>query len=307
MSSVAQERLASLTKRFHSDRLHHGLLFRGDNLLFLEQAAKKLCQEILKIDEGASSHPDLFHLRPTGKARIITVEKTRNLLNDLYRTGHQGSNKVAIIYEVDRMRKEAANAFLKTLEEPPPGTYLVLLTTRPYSILPTIRSRTLLVRLEEPSRENDTGEMSNWMESYRDWVELLLDRQKLKQDRVAPVFMAYGLVEGLAGLIKKTADNSAKEALSNLSQELDEKEKDAYESGLRRGIRSTMLKKISDNTRALVTANNDNSASLGRNGQKLARVIKKLERITGLLEVNLKEDSALEDFFLSSLRIWSAK
>ena len=72
------------------------------------------------------------------------------------------------------------------------------------------------------------------MESYRDWVELLLDRQKLKQDRVAPVFMAYGLVEGLAGLIKKTADNSAKEALSNLSQELDEKEKDAYESGLRR-------------------------------------------------------------------------
>ena len=307
MSSVAQERLASLTKRFHSDRLHHGLLFRGDNLLFLEQAAKKLCQEILKIDEGASSHPDLFHLRPTGKARIITVEKTRNLLNDLYRTGHQGSKKVAIIYEVDRMRKEAANAFLKTLEEPPRGTYLVLLTTRPYSILPTIRSRTLLVRLEEPSRENDTGEMSNWMESYRDWVELLLDRQKLKQDRVAPVFMAYGLVEGLAGLIKKAADNSAKEALSNLSQELDEKEKDAYESGLRRGIRSTMLKKISDNTRALVTANNDNSASLGRNGQKLARVIKKLERITGLLEVNLKEDSALEDFFLSSLRIWSAK
>ena len=307
MSSVAQERLASLTKRFHSDRLHHGLLFRGDNLLFLEQAAKKLCREILKIDEGASSHPDLFHLRPTGKARIITVEKTRNLLNDLYRTGHQGSKKVAIIYEVDRMRKEAANAFLKTLEEPPRGTYLVLLTTRPYSILPTIRSRTLLVRLEEPSIENDTEEMSNWMESYRDWVELLLDRQKLKQDRVAPVFMAYGLVEGLAGLIKKAADNSAKEALSNLSQELDEKEKDAYESGLRRGIRSTMLKKISDNTRALVTANNDNSASLGRNGQKLARVIKKLERITGLLEVNLKEDSALEDFFLSSLRIWSAK
>ena len=68
---------------------------------------------------------------PTGKARIITVEKTRNLLNDLYRTGHQGSKKVAIIYEVDRMRKEAANAFLKTLEEPPPGTYLVLLTTAP--------------------------------------------------------------------------------------------------------------------------------------------------------------------------------
>ena len=76
MSSVAQERLASLTKRFHSDRLHHGLLFRGDNLLFLEQAAKKLCQEILKIDEGASSHPDLFHLRPT--VRLVSLRLKRH-------------------------------------------------------------------------------------------------------------------------------------------------------------------------------------------------------------------------------------
>ena len=159
MSSVAQERLVKLTKRFHADRLHHGLLFRGDNLLFLEQAARKLCQEILCIDNYTAEHPDLFHLRPTGKARIITVEKTRHLLNNLYRTGHQGSKKVAIIYEADRMRKEAANAFLKTLEEPPAGTYLLLLTTRPYSILPTIRSRTLLVRLEEPAKEENNEEV----------------------------------------------------------------------------------------------------------------------------------------------------
>ena len=307
MSSVAQERLASLSKRFHSDRLHHGLLFRGDNLLFLEKAARELCQEILNIDGGISEHPDLFHLRPTGKARIITVEKTRELLVDLYRSGHQGSKKVAIIYEADRMRKEAANAFLKTLEEPPPGTYLFLLTTRAYSILPTIRSRTLLVRLEEESQDKENDEMHQWMERYRNWIELILDRQKLKQDRVSPIFMAYGLLEGLCVLIKEASDNSAKLALENLSQELDDKEKDAFESGLRRGIRSKMLKKISEDTRNLITKNHENSENLNRNGLKLAKVIKKLERITGLLEVNLKEDSALEDFFLSSLRIWSAK
>jgi len=307
VSSVAQERLASLSKRFHSDRLHHGLLFRGDNLLFLEKAARELCQEILNIDGGISEHPDLFHLRPTGKARIITVEKTRELLVDLYRSGHQGSKKVAIIYEADRMRKEAANAFLKTLEEPPPGTYLFLLTTRAYSILPTIRSRTLLVRLEEESQDKENDEMHQWMERYRNWIELILDRQKLKQDRVSPIFMAYGLLEGLCVLIKEASDNSAKLALENLSQELDDKEKDAFESGLRRGIRSKMLKKISEDTRNLITKNHENSENLNRNGLKLAKVIKKLERITGLLEVNLKEDSALEDFFLSSLRIWSAK
>lgn len=307
MRSFAQEHLASLITRFRSDRLHHGLLFRGDNLFFLEQSARNLSKEILKIDGNLSEHPDLFHLRPTGKARIITVEKTRDLLNNLYRTGHQGSKKVAIIHEADRMRKEASNAFLKTLEEPPRGTYLILLTTRPYSILPTIRSRTLMVRLEETTSNVQNDEMTEWLLSYNEWIALLLNREKLKQDRVGPLFMAYGLVEGLTSLIKSTADKSTKEALFNLSQELDEKEKDAYESGFRRGIRSKMLKEISDNTRDFITQSEILSKNFDRNSQKFARVIKKLERTTGLLEVNLKEDTALEDFFLSSLRIWSGK
>ena len=119
-----------------------------------------------------------------------------------------------------------------------------------------------------------------------------------KKDRISPVFMAYGLVESLTGLIKATSDISAKEALSNLPQELDEKEKDAYESGIRRGIRFGMLKEISDFTRHLIIQNKQIMENLNRNGIKLSRVIKQLEKITGLLEVNLKEDSALEDFFL---------
>ena len=174
-------------------------------------------------------------------------------------------------------------------------------------MLPTIRSRTLLVRLEESSSEKENQELVNWLDNYTNWIELLLDRQKLRQDRVSPVFMAYGLVESLTALIKSAADEITKEALSNLTKELEDKEKDAYESGLRRGVRSHMLKEISDNTRTFITQNERTSADLDRNGQKLARVISKLEKMTGLLEVNLKEDSALEDFFLSSLRIWSAK
>ena len=68
-----------------------------------------------------------------------------------------------------------------------------------------------------------------------------------------------------------------------------------------------MLKEISDKTRTFITQNEKIFGSIDLNGQKLARVIRKLESMSGLLEVNLKEDSALEDFFLSSLRIWSAK
>ena len=127
-------------------------------------------------------------------------------------------------------------------------------------------------------------------------------QQRLKRSNQS-CFMAYGLV--VYWFNYATSDISAKEALSNLPQELDEKEKDAYNAF--QGIRFGMLKEISDYTRHLIIQNKQIIENLNRNGIKLSRVIKQLEKITGLLEVNLKEDSALEDFFLSSLRIWSAK
>ena len=129
----------------------------------------------------------------------------------------------------------------------------------------------------------------------------ILDRKKLKQDRVRPVFIAYGLVEGLTDLIKMTADSTAKKALSNLLQDLDEKGCLQWTTW---GIRSSILKKISDNTRNLITENNVHLATRSEVVRNLLED-KKLKRIKGLLEVNLKE-FALEDF-LSSLRIWSAK
>ena len=114
-----------------------------------------------------------FILRPTGKARIITVEKTRSLLNDLYRTGHQSNKKVAIIHEADRMRKEAANAFLKTLEEPPCRHIPFSSNNPPYSILPTIRSRTIVVEIRRNSPIRKTKAEIAWLDQYTAWVELL--------------------------------------------------------------------------------------------------------------------------------------
>ena len=307
MSALAEERIESLGQRFETDSLHHGLIFRGDEIPFLEQSVCILYRKILGMSDDASVHPDLFHLRPSGKARIITVEKTRMLISDLYRSGHQGSRKVAIIHETDRMKKEAANAFLKTLEEPPSGTYLFLLTMRPYSILPTLRSRCIMVRLDKEGKKQDNEVWSDWLSKYQAWINLLLDREKLKADRVSPVFMAYGLIESLSALIKTFADSSAKNALGNLTVPLEDKERDAYESGLRRGIRTNILMEISQHTRDYVIDQNKIIQNLGRNGQKLSRIISQLERINGLLEVNLKEEAAIEDFLLSSLRIWSAK
>lgn len=307
MTSIAEKRIESLCERHKTGALHHGLVLRSQNLSFLEDSALKLYKEILNIPDGINEHPDLFHLRPSGKARIITVERTRELIDQLNRTGHQSSNKVAIIHEVDRMRKEAANAFLKTLEEPPKGTYLLLLTTRPYAILPTILSRCLIVRLDQINGKQKDPDWESWLTDYEIWIHLLLNRKALKKDRSTPVFMAYGLLGNLVALLKRIADEKAKESLSAISSTLEDKEKDAFESGLRRGIRTEMLKEISEYTRNLVTDSEKETPNPKTHGIKLGRVIQKLEKMTGLLEVNLKEESALEEFMLYSLRIWSSK
>ncbi len=295
MSDSRPDPILALKKRLKEGSLHHGILFLGQGVSAIENAALVLAQELLSMDQETLAHPDLFHLRPSGKARIITVEKTRELISMMNRTSNQGGSKVAIIHE-------AANAFLKTLEEPPPDTFILLTSSRPYSLLATIRSRCLLVRLPKEDISNSDIEWEEWKNDYQGWILALLDREKLKQDRVSPLFQAYGLAASLLALINQKSDISAKEARQQ-SVNMEEKERDAQEAGLRKGIRSQILAKLADATRSVVVE----QENLSHLGIKLSRVLHCLEKNTGLMEVNLKDDAAMEDFYLSSLRIWTAK
>jgi DNA polymerase III subunit delta' len=80
-------------------------------------------------------------VRPRMKSRRIGVEEIRNLEQTLHLAAPGGACKVGVITEADRMNDQAANAFLKTLEEPPKNTLLLLLTANPQRLLPTILSR----------------------------------------------------------------------------------------------------------------------------------------------------------------------
>ncbi|MEI6176749.1 MAG: hypothetical protein WCS43_07650 [Verrucomicrobiota bacterium] len=86
-------------------------------------------------------------IRPRAKSRIITVSEIRDLEQTLYLAAPGGACKVGVIVEADRMRDQAANAFLKTLEEPPQNTLLLLLTANPQRLLPTILSRCVRIPL----------------------------------------------------------------------------------------------------------------------------------------------------------------
>ena len=133
-------------------RLGHSLLLHGDSLDILVSVAHAIADRLLnppgaaaasRRGVAAGSHPDCFVLRPAGKMRLITADATRELISRVQMSAGVGLRKVAIIHEADRMNAAAANIFLKTLEEQPAHTTLLLLTTHPYALLPTIRSRCL--------------------------------------------------------------------------------------------------------------------------------------------------------------------
>ena len=101
-----------------------------------------------KIFSGSAS--DVHLASPESKARRISIEQLRDLEHSLQMRATGGRRKVAIVSDADRMGTQAANAFLKTLEEPPNNSLLLLLSTIPEVLPDTILSRCLAIPLAPP-------------------------------------------------------------------------------------------------------------------------------------------------------------
>ena len=117
---------------------------------------------------GALQHPDLNWLQPLEDSRQIRIEQVRDLSADLALTSHAGGYKVGVLSPADALNRFAANALLKTLEEPPPRTLLVLVATQPSRLPATILSRCQRVRVPAPTRAEATA----WLRAARgagDW------------------------------------------------------------------------------------------------------------------------------------------
>jgi DNA polymerase-3 subunit delta' len=96
-------------------------------------------------------HPDLHWLYPEEDKDTISVEQVRAVIDAFALTAHRGIAKVAVIEPAEALTLSAANALLKTLEEPTPDTYLLLVSHRPGRLPATIRSRCQHLQVESPS------------------------------------------------------------------------------------------------------------------------------------------------------------
>lgn len=99
--------------------------------------ACKTCASCNKV--GSKNHPDQFVIEPDGES--IKIDQIRELQGNLQFHPLESFAKLAMIDEADRMTDSAANSLLKLLEEPPQSTHLILISSLPHRLLPTIRSR----------------------------------------------------------------------------------------------------------------------------------------------------------------------
>lgn len=116
------------------------------DLLVLDQLwIDGVCDDWNVIARTSNVQQDHRAKKPPAKTDIISIDDIRALQNRLYETAI-GKHKCCIIRSAERMRAEAANAFLKILEEPPPGLVFILTTQALSSLLPTLISRTRILR-----------------------------------------------------------------------------------------------------------------------------------------------------------------
>lgn len=154
--------LAILRTALRSGRMAHAYLFLGPEGVGKRLTALTLakamncksspeagdscegCPSCAKIN--SSNHADVILLEPEGE--VIKIHQVRELQRQLRYRPLEGGRRVCIIDPADKMNDAASNALLKTLEEPPDETHLILITSNPHQILPTILSRCQWVKFK---------------------------------------------------------------------------------------------------------------------------------------------------------------
>ncbi|WP_372880627.1 DNA polymerase III subunit delta' [Psychromonas sp.] len=156
--------LKQLTATYQRGRFAHGLLFTGCAGVGKFTLARHLAKYLLCTNKqseacnqchscslfAAQNHLD-FHLLQNEENKAIGIEHVRNLIATLNERPHLGANKVVIIKNANLLTVPAANALLKTLEEPQGNSYLILLSRTHHQLMPTLLSRIQHTHLHTPA------------------------------------------------------------------------------------------------------------------------------------------------------------
>lgn len=206
MAFLAEEALPRLEAAYRENRLAHAYLINGPSQETNQQFLRDLASCILGVPPATvDAHPNFRELRPESKSRRIVIDQIRELESMLHQGAADGSKaKIAVIHDADRLVDAAANAFLKTLEEPQPHTHIFLLSSLPEALLGTIQSRCLEIAL----RPAVPAEPSAREKAASDLARRLLDPRH--PPGLAEVYLAARHFQELLAEVKEEATAAAK-------------------------------------------------------------------------------------------------
>lgn len=201
-----------LRRAYEQNRLAHAYLVTGSPGSGKEALAADLASLVNGTpakDVFSSKAREIFIARPELKSRRISIEQIRELEHALQMRAANSRRKVAIISDADRLGDAAANAFLKTLEEPPKDSLLLLLSALPEALPETILSRCLTIALASD------GEARSKKEEEK-LVKLL---QQASRQMNWNVQFAYRLAQEFQQLLREIREEVKQETDGALKQE----------------------------------------------------------------------------------------
>lgn len=318
-----------LQRSLQRGRLGHAYLFSGADLGQLEALARTLaktlnCQQperanglavdccdecpiCRKIENEA--HGDMHWVRPESKSRIISVDQMRDLMREIQLKPNDAEFKVAVIGAADRLNVQAANAFLKTLEEPPSKSVLILLTTEPGRILETILSRCLRLNFGGESTRRWDEATLNWLNRFGELAgaaqKSLLGRYRLLD------VLAARLAELKTTVEEELTARSPLEKYDDVDKDLRERWEEELKAAIeaeyrrRRGelllslqwwLRDVWLRTLASGPEFLSFPDTESSAQVAQRitPQQARENLSIIEQTQKLLHTNVQEALALE-------------
>jgi DNA polymerase III subunit delta' len=213
MPSSRTTALKYLRRAHEQNRLAHAYLITGPpgsgkQLLAADLAS--LVNGTPVRDVFSAKAREIFVARPESKSRRIVIEQIRDLEHTLQMRASNGRRKVAIISDADRLQPQAANAFLKTLEEPPKDSLLLLLTALPEALPETILSRCIAIPLASNGQRQSKDEEEKL-------VKLL---QQASRQESWTIQFAYRLAQEFQRLLRAVREEVKREADEGLKREV---------------------------------------------------------------------------------------
>jgi DNA polymerase III subunit delta' len=253
-----------------------------------------------------SEHPDVGLVRPAG--RFLLVSQMREIEREANFRPYEGRARFFLIDEADKLNEPSANALLKTLEEPPPTTHLVLLTSRPSALLPTIRSRCQRIRFSPLQVEEMEKYLAGAKGIPKREANLLAHIARGSLGRALSIDLKQwreqrdAMLEVLTALV--LAGDRAR--LLRIAEEMnDAKRKDEYEprlDALETLAHDVWALGLGARSERLVNRDVDEQIaklSARVSPQRAARWITEIETLRGQLMVNVNRKVATDALFLS--------